>query len=171
MTKEQIQQLAEQKLSGYEQEHFALSRQHVIAAMVEMFEAGAAAASPQLKWIKEKIQAEIDKADADYNSLNEFGRHAIGKGTLARSTALEDVLEWLEEVPPPQAIPEQIIAWLDNELEQSKKELNTALEEQNEQRHRVMITWIAALMHVKVNSPLAALQGSANNQNTNQSKS
>jgi hypothetical protein len=115
-----IQQLAEEKLSGYEQEHFALSRQHVLSAMVEMYEAGAAAASSQTGWVKASERK--PKEEGLY-----FVRKSIygGLGYTKYTARFEEEdfyddhyndrslpfyvegLEWLEEAPAPQAIPEK----------------------------------------------------------------
>jgi hypothetical protein len=122
-----IQQLAEKTL----QSHLGLNRLELefwkrigdnlntynktLMALCEMFEAGAAAASPQLKWVKaserlpEKEEEYYIKGFGEYKHLARFEEGEFydrNYNDKALPFALFG-LEWLEEAPAPQAIPEQ----------------------------------------------------------------
>jgi hypothetical protein len=107
-----------------EMEHFNFH----VAYGVEMFEAGAAAASPLLRWVKaserepsigDYYYCKVDlKKDGILQTIVEWGIHKNGSyeyydwdlkniqhfGDVGEEA---QVVEWLEEAPAPQAIPEK----------------------------------------------------------------
>jgi hypothetical protein len=123
MDKNAIQQLAEDIYDHYPDfgngERALMEKSDVLAALCEMFEAGVAAASPQLRWVKASERK--PKEEGLY-----FVRKSIygGLGYTKYTARFEEEdfyddhyndrslpfyvegLEWLEEAPAPQAIPE-----------------------------------------------------------------